>query len=257
MGERTTGARRLTPGRIIGLAGRRLTPVRIIRLAGRLTPGRIAALAGAVLLAGLALVAACTSISRRPDGEVLERGVASWYGPRFHGRTTANGERYDMHGLTAAHRTLPFGTELLVRNLDNGRTCRVRVNDRGPFVRGRILDLSYGAARELDMIGPGTARVELVLLSDGEAPASGESEIRRVALRPEARYTVQVGAFRERDRAVRLRELLTARFPEAELRSGDGWHRVQVGAFRKRAAAEELAEELRRLGWEATLVADR
>ncbi|MFP3940388.1 MAG: septal ring lytic transglycosylase RlpA family protein [Thermoanaerobaculia bacterium] len=223
----------------------------------RLPPERIVVLAGAALAGALVLVVACISTSGHPDGEVLERGVASWYGPDFHGRTTANGERYDMHGLTAAHRTLPFGTELLVRNLDNGRTCRVRVNDRGPFVRNRILDLSYGAARELGMVGPGTARVELVLLGDGEAPASGEPEVRRVARRPEARYTVQVGAFRERERALRLRELLTARFPEAEVRSGDGWHRVQVGEFRKRRAAEELAEELRRLGWEATLVAAR
>lgn len=245
MGERTTEARRLTPERVIGLAARRLTPERMV------------ALAGGGLLAGLALVAACTSTSRHPDGEVVERGVASWYGPKFHGRTTANGERYDMNGLTAAHRTLPFGTELLVRNLDNGRTCRVRVNDRGPFVRGRILDLSYGAARKLDMVGSGTARVELVLLAQGDGPApSRQGQVRSVAFHADA-YTVQVGAFRDRDRALRLHELLTARFPEAVVRSEGGWHRVQVGAFRDRGAAEELAEELRRLGWEAILAAAR
>lgn len=223
-----------------------------------LRPGRIAVLAGGVLAVGLALVAACTSTLRQPDGEVLERGVASWYGPKFHGRTTANGERYDMNGLTAAHPSLPFGTELLVRNLDNGRTCRVRVNDRGPFVGGRILDLSYGAARELDMIGPGTARVELVLLEEEDAPRPDRrAEVRRVAHRTEGSFTVQVGAFRERDRALGLRDLLKARFPEAVVRSEGGWHRVQVGAFRDRGAAEELAEELRRLGWEAVPVATR
>lgn len=224
----------------------------------RLAPGQSLVLAGAGLVAGLALLAACTSSHRDQDGEVLERGVASWYGPKFHGRATANGERYDMHGLTAAHPSLPFGTELLVRNLDNGLTCRVRVNDRGPFVGGRILDVSYGAARKLDMIGPGTARVELVLLSEEAVPVPPpQAEVRRAALRADESFTVQVGAFRERDRALRLRELLTARFPEAEVRSDGAWHRVQVGAFRERGAAEELAAELRRLGWEAIVVAAR
>ncbi|HUP42848.1 MAG TPA: septal ring lytic transglycosylase RlpA family protein, partial [Thermoanaerobaculia bacterium] len=90
--------------------------------------------------------------------QVIESGRASWYGPKFHGRRTANGERYDMHHLTAAHPTLPFGTLLEVRNLDNGRVCLVRVNDRGPFAKGRILDVSFAAAKELGMVGPGTAR---------------------------------------------------------------------------------------------------
>ena len=91
-------------------------------------------------------------------------GVASWYGEPFHGRTTASGETYDMNDLTCAHRTLPFGTRLHVRNLENGRTVVVRVNDRGPFVKDRIVDLSRRAARELGMIGPGTARVRITVL---------------------------------------------------------------------------------------------
>jgi rare lipoprotein A len=93
--------------------------------------------------------------------------VASWYGHPFHGRTTASGETYDMEAMTAAHRTLPFGTVVQVDNLDNGQRTRVRINDRGPFVRGRIIDLSRRAARELDMVGAGIARVRITIL---EAP---------------------------------------------------------------------------------------
>lgn len=92
-------------------------------------------------------------------------GVASWYGPGFHGRTTANGERYDMHGLTAAHKSLAFGTEVKVTNGSNGKAVIVRINDRGPFVGSRIIDLSKKAAEAIDMIGPGTASVTVEVLS--------------------------------------------------------------------------------------------
>jgi len=91
-----------------------------------------------------------------PQGE---KGIASWYGPRFHGRRTASGERYDQNKMTAAHKTLPFGTLVKVHNLDNDKSVIVRINDRGPFGNGRIIDVSKAAAKELGMIGPGTARV--------------------------------------------------------------------------------------------------
>jgi rare lipoprotein A len=90
-----------------------------------------------------------------------EQGIASWYGKKFHGRRTASGERYDMHQLTAAHKTLPFGTRVRVTNLDNGRRVVVRINDRGPFIKGRIIDLSYAAARQVEMLEAGTARVRV------------------------------------------------------------------------------------------------
>jgi len=93
-----------------------------------------------------------------------EKGVASWYGKKYHGRLTANGERYDMHKLTAAHQTLPFDTLVEVTNLENRRTVRVRINDRGPFVKGRIIDLSYKAARELEMVERGVAKVRVVVV---------------------------------------------------------------------------------------------
>ncbi len=94
-------------------------------------------------------------------------GLASFYGPKFHGRLTANGERFDMHGLTAAHRKLPFGTILEVTNLNNGRSCRVRVNDRGPFKGKRMLDLSLGAAERLDMVKDGVVEIRVMIISLG------------------------------------------------------------------------------------------
>lgn len=227
----------------------------------------------------------CSGVRGPASGRVIERGVASWYGGEFHGRSTANGERYDMHRLTAAHKTLPFGTVVEVRNLDNGRSVRVRINDRGPFVRGRIIDLSYAAAREIEMIGPGTARVELVLVSrpDGAVPAGarpleplpgptgespgGEAEpavepagtphderARPDRPRPGGAWTVQIGAFREARRARDLCDLLARHFPDAEVRSAGGWHRVQVGRFDGKQDARRLRRKLLDLGWEGLVV---
>jgi rare lipoprotein A len=96
-----------------------------------------------------------------PDPGRSQTGIASWYGKKFHGRRTASGERYDMHAMTAAHRTLPFGTRVEVTDLETGRSVRVRINDRGPFVQGRIIDLSYAAARKLGMVERGLARVRI------------------------------------------------------------------------------------------------
>jgi rare lipoprotein A len=100
--------------------------------------------------------------------DAVQTGIASYYGLDYHGRQTASGEIFDMHGLTAAHTSLPFGTKIKVTNLDNDRQVIVRVNDRGPFVKGRVLDLSYGAAKELDMIESGTAPVRIEVLEFGE-----------------------------------------------------------------------------------------
>lgn len=223
---------------------------------------RLAVLAGSSLLLLVAMLVGCSGHRRPADApRVLETGTASWYGPKFHGRHTANGERYDMHLMTAAHKTLPFGTVLEVRNLDNGKVCRVRVNDRGPFVRGRIVDVSYAAAQSLGMIGPGTARVELAVV-----PAAGPAAPVLVAAAGggagpleamDGSFTVQVGAFSESARAATLRDLLRSRFPEAQVRSDGSWHRVQVGAFDERGAAEALRTELERLGWAALVVVIR
>jgi|CXWL01.1.fsa_nt_gi rare lipoprotein A len=189
-------------------------------------------------------LAACSSLDAPrlfPTGPP-ERGQASWYGPRFHGRKTASGERYNMHALTAAHRTLPFGTRVAVRNLENGTTVEVRINDRGPFARGRIVDLSYAAAKALDLIGPGTAEVEISVI--GAAPP------------PSARFlTVQVGAFSLLERAAALRDQLVSEGLAAEVRSDATWHRVQIGRFERSGDAEALRRELERMGWTALVVA--
>ena len=130
-----------------------------------------------------------------------QTGIASWYGKDFHGKTTSNGERYDMHAMTAAHKTLPLGVFVKVQNRENGREAVVRVNDRGPFVRGRIIDLSYAAAKQLgiDLAGTGSVRVEaLGYRADGKggykSPESYDS----------GNYTVQIGSFKEYSNAKRL-----------------------------------------------------
>src|SRR2546428_7747809 len=135
----------------------------------------------AIAAIGLLMLAACartvTTSPARPT--VLgseERGLASWYGYPHHGRRTASGEVYDMRDLTAAHRTLPLGTRVMVTNVDNGQVVEVRVNDRGPFTGGRILDLSYGAARILGAVGSGVIPVRLRVIAlpgDGATPAGG------------------------------------------------------------------------------------
>lgn len=195
-------------------------------------------------LTALALTAllafGCASAKPRTAGSTYERGIASWYGPGFHGQYTASGERYDMEAMTAAHPTLPFGTLVEVRNLDNGLATTVRINDRGPFKRNRIIDLSRAAARAIGMIGPGTAVVELVAVGV-QPPGPGA-------------FAVQVGAFREADRAEELSARLRSRYPTVAVRSDLVWHRVQVGQFGNRGAAEKLERELRALGYGAIVV---
>src|SRR3954467_9410348 len=129
----------------------------------------------------------------------LERGVASWYGPGFHASSTSNGERYDMYAMTAAHKTLPLPAYAQVTNLRNGRSVVVRVNDRGPFKEGRIIDLSYTAASRLDMVRDGTAFVEVRAITPGAepGPAPKSSEL-----------YVQAGAFTSEANANRLRDQL-------------------------------------------------
>jgi rare lipoprotein A len=115
------------------------------------------------LVAGL-LASGCATLRPLTEEPQPEFGVASYYGHQHHGHRTASGERFDMHEMTAAHRTLPFGTRVRVTNLENGRSVVVRINDRGPWKKGRVVDVSYDAARELHMVGVGTARVRLDVL---------------------------------------------------------------------------------------------
>lgn len=213
-----------------------------------------------------------------------ETGVASWYGRDFHGQPTSGGETYDMHGMTAAHKTLPIPTWVEVRNLSNGRRVIVKVNDRGPFVGKRIIDLSYRAAQDLDMIRAGTARVEVRAL--GTPPGAGPlGDTRQAAVLPRPgrgiaiiseavadvpgpgdrafrQIYVQVGAFSERDNALRLTRLLKQNgFDNSFIVSGgdgvDSLHRVRIGPLTDSSQFDRVNDGLRALGLEGgRLVAD-
>lgn len=171
-----------------------------------------------------------------------EEGEASWYGPGFHGRQTASGEVYDMEAMTAAHRELPFGSRVRVINLDNGHETRVRINDRGPFARGRVLDLSRAAAREIDMLGSGTARVRIEVLEGVAQPATRARTAATVPI-PDGCTLVQVGAFAEHRNAAELTRRLEARGePVRQLRGGDGLVRVLVGPFATESETRRMLE---------------
>jgi rare lipoprotein A len=171
--------------------------------------------------------------SSAPQPGYTEVGVASWYGHPYHGRAAADGEIYDMETLVAAHRTLPFNTWVRVVNLANEKSVDLRIIDRGPFVDGRIIDVSHAAARLLEMIGPGTARVkmEVIRAPAGVAPAL---------------FAVQVGAFRVRENAERVRAKMEAQFGSARLvlRPGSVW-RVVVGAETSQEGAGALSDRIR------------
>jgi rare lipoprotein A len=205
-----------------------------------------------------------------------ERGLASWYGKDFHGRSTANGESYDMYGLTAAHKTLPIPTWVEVTHLDNGKRVIVKVNDRGPFVGGRIIDLSYAAAQALGMVNAGTARVEVralgvpvggdvveperVVESPPEGRRGGFSLISEAAAavpgptdRPLRQVYAQVGAFADRDNAVSLVGRLKAGghddvFVFTENTGAGQLHRVRIGPLADVSEFDALATRLRAAG---------
>ena len=177
-----------------------------------------------------------------------ETGVASWYGAPYHGRRSASGEIYDMEQLTAAHRTLPFDTWVEVTDLDNGKQVSVRINDRGPFVDGRIIDLSLAAARAIEMVGPGTARVRLKVI---RAPVSDP-------VTPADSYGVQAGAFSEPDRARAFAAWLLNQDREqykdtVVIQSGMVW-RVLVGVNLSSDDANRLAAKVKQAGGEALVV---
>lgn len=156
-------------------------------------------------------------------------GYASWYGEPYHGRRTASGEVYNMHDMTAAHKTLTLGVKVGVKNLDNGKEVQVRINDRGPFIEGRVIDLSYAAAKEIGLIGPGVALVRLTPIDDGIVRLFG----------------VQVGAFRERENAERLQARASRQHsPVKVFREGE-LYRVLVGSESSEAAAQALQRQLR------------
>jgi len=176
----------------------------------------------------------------------VQQGIASWYGADFHGKQTSSGEVYDMYQLTCAHNTLPLGTMVMVTNLENGRSVELKVNDRGPFVKGRIIDLSYAAARMLGMHEQGTAAVRV--------------EVIGTAVQPAQPFSVQVGSFVSETNARNLAEQLRKDFDNVQITTMETptrkYHRVRVGQFETREAAMRTAERLAQMGFKV-LVTDQ
>jgi rare lipoprotein A len=209
-------------------------------------PAALCALIGvacALALAGCAKRTARVPVAGVPRAHVPastpksgETGLASWYGHPYHGRQAADGEIYDMETLVAAHRTLAFGTWVRVTNLGNGKSVDVRIIDRGPFVGGRIIDLSHAAAQKIDLIGVGVAQVRLDILS-APPPAQAAATF----------YAVQVGAFADRARAEEVRSTMEQRYGTARLvlrQSSPPLWRVLVGRESSQQGAEQLDQRL-------------
>lgn len=213
----------------------------------------------ALLFSCLLIIVSCAAPRFERTG-IPESGgegytVASWYGPDFHGRPTASGEIFDMHELTCAHRELPFGTKVRVTSLSTNLSTVCTVNDRGPFVGGRGIDLSYASAKEIGLIGPGTGRVLL------ETQGRDASYIRPVKVSVSGGngpFAIQVGSFTDAINAIRLKKGLGLKFDnvyiqEAEVRGGI-FYRVRIGNFGQFEKAFSLAEDLGREGYPAIVL---
>jgi len=205
---------------------------------------------GAGIAVVLLLLYACGSYTPEPPPPVVstppavplwQEGVASWYGPGFHGKKTTSGTVYDQHAMTAAHQTLPLGSNVRVTNLNNNKSVTVLINDRGPFAKGRIIDLSYAAARQVDMIGPGTAPVRVDVLDTG-----GQ---RLTAIPDHLDYTLQVGAFSDLNKARELKARLESSHDRpVVIEPHESLYRVRLGTFAGYDEAREYGARLSREG---------
>ncbi len=205
-----------------------------------------------------------------------EKGLASWYGKMFHGRKTANGETYDMYGHTAAHKTLPMNTMLLVKNLSNGKTAVVRINDRGPFVRSRIIDLTYTTAKDLDIIRNGTAKVEIVALAEEEKQSRYKKEQEKTSKQPakakqnkqlvhqdfdKGNFYIQVRAFEDKGLARALAQIFAAKGRDVIIQqypaAGISLYRVMVYSGTSLKQARKYEAYLEQNGFANALVIAR
>lgn len=178
-----------------------------------------------------------------------ERGIASWYGEEFHRKKTSSGEPYDMYSSTAAHRILPFGTKVQVTNLENGKKTVVVINDRGPFAKDRILDLSYCGAKEIGLVAPGTACVELEVVGVTDAAQLEWNGI----------FTVQLGAFKEFNNALRLKEKISlinssAHITTYETNDGGLFYQVRVGKYNNLEETIQTQREFESRGFQDTFI---
>jgi len=191
-----------------------------------------------------------------------EKGIASWYGKAFHGKRTSSGEIYDMYAMTAAHKTLPLGIFVRVTNLNNHKSIEVRINDRGPFVRGRIIDLSHTAAKNLGIIGPGTAPVEVVALGAPLAPGHSSKGGKYAKVDYfSGKFTIQIGAFSDQKNAVKLKTKLEKEYTKTYIQPHDNgqkiYYRVRVGNYSNLDQAERFEQKLIKGGYpEAFIVAE-
>ncbi len=230
----------------------------IVRVISHTLNSRRAILGLLVMFLSVMLLTSCLSSgSRRGGGKSLGKKVASWYGPGFHGKRTASGEVYDMRAMTCAHKSMPFGTRLKIVNPANGRSVQVTVNDRGPFVRGRDIDLSKGAAIKLDILDQGTAKVRVYSLGrdmryatylkdgklKGRAPSKG-----KIASNRTGKFTIQVGSYRDKESAMYVKRGLQLMHGKVYIMkakvNGDRYYRVRVGKFRSEGKATKYARKL-------------
>ena len=184
---------------------------------------------------------------------VSQTGLASWYGPRFHGKRTANGEVYNQHALTAAHQTLPLGSRAIVTNLNTGQSIEVRINDRGPFIRGRVIDLSRAAARLVGVVGPGVVPVKVEVVSPEGQPIAQE-------MVPPSAYAVLITSSTDETEAVAVMNEISQRYEDAylsPLSSGAlRYYQVRLGPFHSRDEAARRAREITRTGMQALVVGE-
>jgi rare lipoprotein A len=198
-----------------------------------------------------------------PDSEGFSQsGRASWYGEKFHGRRTSSGEIFDMHRESAAHKTLPFDTYVKVLNLSNNKQIVVRINDRGPFMKGRIIDLSYAAAKKIGLVGPGVADVKIVALGKkvGELKTPGGIKpVVEISDLDRGVFTVQVGAFKDKINALGLAERLKVLFGHVEVTVYDDkergtLHRVRVSKSSTLTKAGEVEKRLKEMGFDEAFI---
>lgn len=197
-----------------------------------------------------------------PDAEAFaETGTASWYGDDFHGKKTSNSEIYNMHAMTAAHKTLPFGTMVEVHNLENDHKIIVRINDRGPFVRSRIIDLSHEGAKRIDMIRNGTAKVSIKAIGMDDvyfAAAGGRVD---ESIYYSGDFTIQAGAFADRSNAERMKDILSLHIPEIDImpfdKDGQTLYRVRAGRFHSLSQARSHEQKLVRNGFADVFIVSR
>ena len=196
------------------------------------------------ILGSIILLTSCAGMNYFSSGNV-QKGIASWYGSEFHGKPTSNREIYNMHAMTAAHKTLPFGTYVKVTNLNNGRSVVVRINDRGPFVKGRIIDLSYAAAKKLGMSGSGVAPVKIQVLKRFSPKKSSQ------------KLSVQVGSFNLKKNAKILKEKLQKKYRNVYISKlktpSQTYYRVRIKA-RSMKSAQKIAKKLLKQGYRARVL---